>query len=320
MKNFCIILLVLLLLTCNNSGSSDSATGNDDNFDPSDYNPAVDTCSLIYEAPSGDGRAGVGDYSRNSYRGMYWTGESMYLHGGEVRLHRRGNVNLITYVISVYTVDVANDLKLGTLLGTVNISGSSIVDGWNAFTFPNHIAVPSGSIAILISRTDPATHDYENFIQVYNGYDESDQESRQWNAHYHENGNLAGRGPGDENQPEYFTCDWKLVGADYNPSSNLEYPNIPEDINATAQSSSSILVEWSERGSNNVTVDHYNIYHYNTADAGLTLRGTSATTSYTDRGLSSGTTYTYVVTAVSSAGQESSHSLDNGGNWSATTN
>jgi hypothetical protein len=278
------------------------------------------TCALFYSAPTGDGLSGVGDAeARNSYRGMYWTGESVVTCGGSVRLAIVGDISGITYQVAVWAVDVTDNLQLGTKLCSINIAGSSLVNGWNDFEFPTPVSMPTGKTVVLISRVDPETHDGSNCIRVYNGYDESDVESRQWNIHYEADGTMAGRSAGDEDQPEYFTCDWKLNSYQYYPAASLEYPNIPEDISTTVLGSTSIRLDWFERGVNGVVVDHYNIYSYNLSTGAMTKIGESETTSFTHTDLTPSTTYTYVITAVSVSGTESYHSLKNGTNWSATT-
>jgi hypothetical protein len=285
------------------------------------YNlPVSGICSDIYNAPTGDGVSGVGNgESRNAYRGMYWTGQSITTCGGSVRLAIVGDITGITYKVAVWSVDVSNDLALDTELASATIPGSAIVDGWNSFAFASPVAMPSGSRVILISRVDQNTLDASNHIQVYNGYDESDAESRQWNVHYEPDGTMAGRSAGDEDQPEYFTCDWRLNAYEYTPSPALEYPSLPEDVVTSAASSTSILISWTDRSQNGVNVNHYNVYLYNTSTASKTLIGQPAITSFTHTGLSAGT-YTYVVTAVSAAGVEGYHSLKNGTAWSTTLN
>lgn len=269
-------------------------------------------------SPVGDGEANVGNGgNRNSYRGMYWTGETRKVCGGSVRLTPNGDLSALTYRVSVWSVDLTDNLKLVSELAYININGSDIISGFNDFTFDTPITVITGAAVILISREDVGTESAVNFINVWNSYDESDLESKQWNIHYHSNGDMAGRDIGDEDQPEYFTCDWKLTAYNETIAANLEYPNMPEDIMTSEASSTSVLIEWEDRSANNVVLDYYNIYSYNTSTGVLTLVDTSETTSYTHEGLSLGT-YTYVVTAVSTSGNEGYHSLMNGTNWQTT--
>lgn len=75
-------------------------------------------------------------------------------------------------------------------------------------------------------------------------------------------------------------------------------PNPPTGLAANVISSSEIDLTWAV-GTNDST---YNIYR-----GGLKL-GTSSSTSFSDRGLTTGTTYTYTVTGVNSSGIESGQS------------
>jgi len=67
-------------------------------------------------------------------------------------------------------------------------------------------------------------------------------------------------------------------------------PSVPTNVTATAQSSTSILVAWTA-STDNVGVTGYKVYRNGSQV------GTSATTSYTDTGLTASTTYSYTVSA-----------------------
>ncbi|QUL56792.1 alpha amylase [Paenibacillus tritici] len=71
-------------------------------------------------------------------------------------------------------------------------------------------------------------------------------------------------------------------------------PTVPENVTATVQNASSALVSWSA-STDNVGVTGYEIYRN-----GVKI-GTSATTSYTDSGLSGSTNYSYTVKAYDAA-------------------
>jgi hypothetical protein len=273
---------------------------------------SIDCNNLTYEhLNGGTGPAAVGNSeSRNAYRGVYWTGENKRICKGEFRVHVTGDVSGINYKVTLWSVDTQNDLELDTLLATSNIiSGSSLSDGvWMPFEFSTPQDVISGKTVFLVSRNDVGTKDGSNFIQVYQDYDESDSESRAWNSHYNISGTMEGRHPGDENQPEYFTIPLRLYGE--NTALAGTAPNMPENINVTAVNSTTLNIDWVEKGV--IGVDHYNVYEYNTADASKILVGTvsAPTTEYQHTGLTSGTTHYYVITAVSASGIEGYHSVD----------
>ena len=277
-------------------------------------------CNITYENGEGTAGAGVGDSEdRNTYRGIYWTGPSKTICAVDVQLYVKGDISEINYLVTVWDVDIENDLSLSTLLASsMVVSGADIVAGWNRFGFTYDVTLAAGKTVVLISREDAGVKDGVNRIQVLNGYDENDTESSQWNIHYGSNMEMAGRRPGDEDQPEYFTCNFRLLGVDTTLDSAQEYPNIPEDIQVTAIGTGRLKIEWQERGTSTVVVDHYNIYSYNETTAETVLVGSSLGTSFVHAGLSKDSVHTYIVTAVSAAGNESYHSLDNHDNWRAT--
>ncbi len=246
-----VVLLVTGFITLNNTCAAP----------PAEWN-------LAYSNEDGSGLAAVGNSeNRNSYRGIYWTGPDKTLSGVEIQLDWRGNIDAINYEVTVWEVDETNDLEMSRLLMSSSaVNGSDIVNGWNCFTFPADVLLTTGNTVVVISRTDPTTLDGTNYIRVRNGYDESDEESSQWNIHYGSNQKMAGRRPGDEDQPEYFTFNIRLYGSDAVVSAASQYPNIPEDIQTTSSSHDSITVSWTERGENNVAISHYNVYEYTVVD------------------------------------------------------
>lgn len=84
-------------------------------------------------------------------------------------------------------------------------------------------------------------------------------------------------------------------------SGDIEPPTIPQNLTATAVSSSQIDLSWSA-STDNVKVTGYRIYRDGTETA------TTANTSYQDTGLTPETTYTYEVSAYDAAGNESDKS------------
>jgi hypothetical protein len=83
--------------------------------------------------------------------------------------------------------------------------------------------------------------------------------------------------------------------------SDTQPPTVPANLSATAVSSSQISLSWSA-STDNVAVTGYKIFQ-NGAQV-----GTSATTSYTDNGLTAATTYSYKVSAFDAAGNNSNQS------------
>ncbi|RCX21658.1 glycosidase [Fontibacillus phaseoli] len=82
---------------------------------------------------------------------------------------------------------------------------------------------------------------------------------------------------------------------------DTEAPSVPQNVSATASSSSSASITWSA-SSDNVAVTGYEVYR-----DGVKV-GTTATTSYTDTGLAANTSYSYTVKAYDAAGNLSAFS------------
>ena len=89
-------------------------------------------------------------------------------------------------------------------------------------------------------------------------------------------------------------------------SSDLTAPSVPTNPAASAVSATQINVTWTA-STDNVGVTGYRIFRNGVAV------GTSATTSYSDAGLSQYTTYTYKVTAYDAMGNESAQSAQAAG-------
>jgi Fibronectin type III domain len=92
------------------------------------------------------------------------------------------------------------------------------------------------------------------------------------------------------------------------PPGDAEAPSVPQNLVATAVSSSQIDLIW-DASSDNVAVTGYNIYRDNV------LVDTSPTNAYSDTGLDPGTEYEYEVSAFDAASNESAPSAPD----SATT-
>ena len=92
------------------------------------------------------------------------------------------------------------------------------------------------------------------------------------------------------------------------PGGDTQPPSIPQNLNATAVSSSQINLTW-DASTDNVAVTGYNIYRDNV------LIDTSPTNSYANTGLAPGTEYDYEVSAFDAASNESARSAPD----SATT-
>src|SRR5918995_1237038 len=97
-------------------------------------------------------------------------------------------------------------------------------------------------------------------------------------------------------------------GAGSEPPGDTQAPSVPENLVATAVSSSQIDLTW-DASTDDVAVTGYNIYRDNV------LVDTSPTNAYSDTGLAPGTLYQHEVSAFDAASNESARSTPD----SATT-
>lgn len=86
-------------------------------------------------------------------------------------------------------------------------------------------------------------------------------------------------------------------------TADTEAPTAPSSLTAAAASSSQINLSWGP-SADNVGVDYYNIYRKD-GRKGPSVVATVTTTSFGDTNLRAGKTYSYYVTAVDAAGNES---------------
>jgi chitodextrinase len=78
-------------------------------------------------------------------------------------------------------------------------------------------------------------------------------------------------------------------------------PSVPTGLSVTGTTSATVSLSWAA-STDNVDVTGYRVYRNGS------LVGSAGTTSFTDSGLASGTTYSYTVTAYDAAGNESARS------------
>lgn len=86
-----------------------------------------------------------------------------------------------------------------------------------------------------------------------------------------------------------------------NVSGDTTAPSIPTNLSASVIGSTQVNLSWTA-STDNVAVDHYEIYRY-----GVSV-GTSSTTSFSDSSLTASTTYEYTVRALDAAGNSSADS------------
>lgn len=311
-------IILLFCFACNNSGVTP------DQGDESGDNPNLPiTESLLIhnEDEVHGGWANVGQYPYvNGYRGIYWIGPSCRVDRVEICLNFVGDVSGVEFRMGAWTVDTGNHLQLGDEIAQSNIvMGSAIVldssdsnlGGWVTFSFQDPAILATGNRALLIYRVDGQS-DIENYIQVNNPYDEYDENNHQANLHYSFQGDLAGRGPGDEDQPEPFAVKIRLYGELFNVPDSQEYPAQPIRVEVLPSSTAGrVDINWEYR-STGLIPSEYRIYRYNMDTGEKLLLGSvpHSPTGTPQLGTVTGTTQeSYVLTAVAANGNESYHSL-----------
>src|SRR5579864_1248052 len=96
---------------------------------------------------------------------------------------------------------------------------------------------------------------------------------------------------------------WGIIGADVVAATSLTAPAVPTNLTATA-ANGQVALSWS--ASSGAT--SYNVKRSTTSGGPYTTIASPTTTSYTDTGVTNGTTYYYVVSAVNTAGQSGNSS------------
>lgn len=331
MKWWILIFALALLFSCDSGGSTNDQPPNSELPDPNggdessdDPSSPLENSILLHEVTEHGGWANVGQSEYvNGYRGIYWIGPSSRVDRVEICLNYEGDVSAVEYRMGAWTVDTADHLQLVEETAQSNVrQGSAIIldsndtyaGAWVTFTFPEPAILATGSTALLIYRVDGET-DISNYIRVNNPYDTDDEINDQANLHYDTQGTMAGRGPGDEDQPEPFAVKIRVYGETFNVPDSQEFPAQPIRLNYSAgPSAGTVDLSWEYRSTAVIPLI-YNVYNYNESNGEKTLLGSvdhnpdQAVQSYLASGLTTGENYFFVVCAVAANGNESYHSL-----------
>jgi len=223
------------------------------------------TLYSIYRSTTADGTYDFVDYStKTSYTNAGLSSGTMYYY--KVATHNSGGTNQSSYAYAT----TQPDMPIGVTAVTNSVK--SITVNWESVT---------SATGYYIYRN---TTEYGTYFQVGTSTTTSytDNSLSPSTTYYYKVAAYNSGGTGNQSSYAYATT----------------WIDVPTGVTATANSVSSITVNW-----NYVTVTTgYRIYRSTTADGTYTLVGTSATNSYTDDYLSSGTTYYYKVAAYNSGG------------------
>jgi len=240
-----------------------------------------------------------GDPNRNGSLPARLQNDRWYLM--EVHFKSSGSAVTEVYVDGTRIInDTPNELNktpLAVLFGIPNANGAtsslSLDCWWDGLVAATSRVYPASKIEISNNATYGAgTVKYQEPIYLSDG-------TVQLKA------DLSGLGSG----PFYLwvTNNQQQRSAVYNLStgqsggSDTQAPTNPASLTASAVSSSQINLSWSA-STDNTTVTGYKIYR------GGTYLATSTGTSYSNTGLSASTSYTYTVSAIDAAGNESGQS------------
>lgn len=161
------------------------------------------------------------------------------------------------------------------------------------------IRIPANRLALgLPSNVDAAANGYvKDPSVVYRVFEEMERNQTPlkgimtWSVNWDEGFNSAGVAYNESFAKAYGN----LLGA---PIVDTEKPTTPANLRAANVTANSITLTW-HASTDNVRVDHYNIYENGR------LAGTSRTTEFVHTGLTPSTEYSYTVEAVDAAGNKS---------------
>lgn len=164
-----------------------------------------------------------------------------------------------------------------------------------------YVRIPANRLALGIpANNDAAANGYvQDPSVVYQVFEQMEKEKTPlkglmtWSVNWDEGKNSAG-----VSYNESFAKAYQGLFKEQVPDN--EKPSRPTNLRGTA-TTSSVTLSWTP-STDNVRVDHYNIYENNR------LIGTSNTASYTHQGLRPDTTYSYTVEAVDPSGNRSDRS------------
>lgn len=102
------------------------------------------------------------DHYVNAFFGAQWQGSNRTVCAVDFYLDEIGNVDALNYSARVYSLSGGN---LGSLIGTSGtVAGSSIVAGWNKFSFSSGVTLNTDYV-IIVGRTDPTNESTSNYIR-----------------------------------------------------------------------------------------------------------------------------------------------------------
>jgi uncharacterized repeat protein (TIGR02543 family) len=196
------------------------------------------------------------------------------------------------YKVSAYSYDgksAQSDYASATTLTNGSDSTSGIPTGLTA------TAVSSSIITVSWSPVSGAS-----LYQVYRATSSS-------GSYYYAGGSTSTSytDPGLSSGTTYYYkvsaygYDGQSAQSDYVSATTFSTPDIPTGLTATAVSSGSITVSWSAVSG----ASGYKVYRATSSSGSYDRVGDSASTSYTDTALSSGTTYYYKVSAYNDDGE-----------------
>jgi len=195
------------------------------------------------------------------------------------------NPGFYTYIVKA--ADTAGDIGTGTASATTYPSPTLSVTA---------TAVSASSIALSWSASDSGGPGIANYNVYRNGTLLTGTPIT--TTSYTDTGLAAGTGY------TYTVRVYDSVGDSGSANASATTYSVPAvSVSASAASASSVSISWSATDSGGPGIRNYNLYRN-----GALLVGSTTATSYTDSGLSAGSSYTYSVTAFDMAGDSQSAS------------
>ncbi|MBX3021793.1 MAG: DUF4082 domain-containing protein [Bdellovibrionales bacterium] len=188
----------------------------------------------------------------------------------------------------------------GTLMGTATVPAGKAMPGWLEATFAQPVQISAGTTYVASYYSSNGQYPYQTngFANaVSNGpLTALGNQASGGNGVY-----LYGGGfPNQSYQGSNYYVDVRFSSATA-PAPDTQSPSVPAGLAATAISGSQINLSWSA-SSDNVGVTGYKIYR----NGNLLKQVTGTSTS--DTGLAAGMTYSYQISAIDAAGNESLNS------------
>jgi methionine-rich copper-binding protein CopC len=250
--------------------------------------PGVCPCTIWTSTTTPTVPDNTGDSSALELGVKFQSDTNGYISG--IRFYK-GTGNTGTHVGDLWSAN-------GTLLATATFGGET-PSGWQQVDFGTPVAINAGTTYVASYHTNVGNYSYDDQYFATSNFDNPP-------LHALASGASGGNGvylygstsafpTGSYNARNYWV-DVVFTTAQAIP------PSAPQNLTATG-GNTSVTLSWQAPTSNGgAAITSYNIYRSTTSGSEVLVATGVSGLSYTDRGLTNGTTYFYEVAAVNSAG------------------